>query len=84
MFVVVLIVFTAQTSTDLACLLQLDQVNIYTTSDYRQRLKAPTDHCFILKVTSRQTDRQTDRQADRQTDRQRHRETDTERHKERE
>ncbi|XP_046883129.1 amyloid beta A4 precursor protein-binding family B member 1-interacting protein-like [Hypomesus transpacificus] len=38
-----------KTSTDLACLLQLDQVNIYTTSDYRQRLRAPTDHCFILK-----------------------------------
>ncbi|KAL0966847.1 hypothetical protein UPYG_G00300880 [Umbra pygmaea] len=38
-----------KTSRDLACFIQFDKVNIYTTSDYKQKYKAPTDFCFILK-----------------------------------
>ncbi|CAB1325789.1 unnamed protein product [Coregonus sp. 'balchen'] len=29
---------------------EFDKVNIYTTTDYKQKYKAPTDFCFILKV----------------------------------
>uniref|UniRef100_A0A8C8D2C0 Amyloid beta A4 precursor protein-binding family B member 1-interacting protein n=1 Tax=Oncorhynchus tshawytscha TaxID=74940 RepID=A0A8C8D2C0_ONCTS len=38
-----------KTSRDLACFIQLDKVNIYTTTDYKQKYKAPSDFCFILK-----------------------------------
>ncbi|CAB1317886.1 unnamed protein product [Coregonus sp. 'balchen'] len=38
-----------KTSRDLACFTQFDKVNIYTTTDYKQKYKAPTDFCFILK-----------------------------------
>ncbi|XP_029582328.1 amyloid beta A4 precursor protein-binding family B member 1-interacting protein isoform X2 [Salmo trutta] len=38
-----------KTSRDLACFIQFDKVNIYTTTDYKQKYKAPTDFCFILK-----------------------------------
>ncbi|XP_031662834.1 amyloid beta A4 precursor protein-binding family B member 1-interacting protein isoform X1 [Oncorhynchus kisutch] len=38
-----------KTSRDLACFLQFDKVNIYTTTDYKQKYKAPTNFCFILK-----------------------------------
>nr|XP_024003436.1 amyloid beta A4 precursor protein-binding family B member 1-interacting protein-like [Salvelinus alpinus] len=38
-----------QTSRDLACFIQFDKVNIYTATDYKQKYKAPTDFCFILK-----------------------------------
>ncbi|XP_030017025.1 amyloid beta A4 precursor protein-binding family B member 1-interacting protein-like isoform X2 [Sphaeramia orbicularis] len=36
-------------SSDLACFVHVDKVNIYTTNNYKQKYKAPTDHCFILK-----------------------------------
>ncbi|XP_010893645.1 amyloid beta A4 precursor protein-binding family B member 1-interacting protein [Esox lucius] len=38
-----------KTSSDLACFVQFDKVNIYTTIDYRRKYKAPTDFCFVLK-----------------------------------
>ncbi|KAJ8011156.1 hypothetical protein DPEC_G00055250 [Dallia pectoralis] len=38
-----------KTSRDLACFIQFDKVNIYTTVDYRRKYKAPTDFCFVLK-----------------------------------
>ncbi|XP_052333149.1 amyloid beta A4 precursor protein-binding family B member 1-interacting protein-like isoform X2 [Oncorhynchus keta] len=38
-----------KTSRDLACFIQLDKVNIYSTTDYKQKYKAPSDFCFILK-----------------------------------
>lgn len=36
-------------SSDLACFVHFEKVNIYTTNNYKQKYKAPTDHCFILK-----------------------------------
>ncbi|XP_034039896.1 amyloid beta A4 precursor protein-binding family B member 1-interacting protein-like [Thalassophryne amazonica] len=38
-----------KTSSDLACFVQFDKFHIYTTSNYKQRYRAPTDYCFILK-----------------------------------
>uniref|UniRef100_A0A667YUW3 Amyloid beta A4 precursor protein-binding family B member 1-interacting protein n=1 Tax=Myripristis murdjan TaxID=586833 RepID=A0A667YUW3_9TELE len=38
-----------KSSSDLACFVQFEKVNIYTTSDYKQKYRAPTDFCFILK-----------------------------------
>ncbi|XP_067234753.1 amyloid beta A4 precursor protein-binding family B member 1-interacting protein [Chanodichthys erythropterus] len=36
-------------SRDLVCLVQFDNVNVYYCKEYRNKYKAPTDHCFILK-----------------------------------
>ncbi|KAM6948748.1 amyloid beta A4 precursor protein-binding family B member 1-interacting protein-like [Aplochiton taeniatus] len=38
-----------KSSTDLVCFLQFDKVNVHTALDYRQKYKAPTDYCFVLK-----------------------------------
>ncbi|XP_058249385.1 amyloid beta A4 precursor protein-binding family B member 1-interacting protein [Hemibagrus wyckioides] len=36
-------------SKDMVCLVQFDNVNVYYCHEYKNRYKAPTDHCFILK-----------------------------------
>ncbi|XP_051542791.1 amyloid beta A4 precursor protein-binding family B member 1-interacting protein-like isoform X2 [Myxocyprinus asiaticus] len=36
-------------SRDLVCLVQFDNVNVYYCKEYKNKYKAPTDHCFILK-----------------------------------
>ena len=43
-------VFFSQVSRDLVCFLQLDHVNVYYGQDYRNKYKAPTDYCLVLKV----------------------------------
>lgn len=42
--------FMIQTSCDLASFIQFDNVNVYYGMDYRNKHKAPTDFCFVLKV----------------------------------
>lgn len=39
-----------QTSRDLACFIQFENVNIYYGVQCKMKYKAPTDHCFVLKV----------------------------------
>nr|KAF6353881.1 Ras association (RalGDS/AF-6) and pleckstrin homology domains 1 [Pipistrellus kuhlii] len=39
----------AKVSRDLVCFLQLDHVNVYYGQDYRNKYKAPTDCCLVLK-----------------------------------
>lgn len=39
-----------QSSPDLTCLTSFEKVDIYATKNYRQKYRAPTDFCFILKV----------------------------------
>ncbi|XP_028254028.1 amyloid beta A4 precursor protein-binding family B member 1-interacting protein-like, partial [Parambassis ranga] len=34
---------------DLACFVHFEKVNIYTTSNYKEKYRAPTNFCFILK-----------------------------------
>ncbi|CAN0136409.1 unnamed protein product [Bubo scandiacus] len=36
-------------SRDLVCFLQLDHVSVYYGQDYRNKYKAPTDYCLVLK-----------------------------------
>ncbi|XP_023619668.1 amyloid beta A4 precursor protein-binding family B member 1-interacting protein isoform X2 [Myotis lucifugus] len=38
-----------QTSRDLACFIQFENVNIYYGIQCKMKYKAPTDHCFVLK-----------------------------------
>ncbi|XP_038134839.1 amyloid beta A4 precursor protein-binding family B member 1-interacting protein-like [Cyprinodon tularosa] len=38
-----------KSSTDLACFVRFEKVNIYTTNSYKQKYRAPTDYCFLLK-----------------------------------
>ncbi|KAJ6666740.1 hypothetical protein lerEdw1_020464 [Lerista edwardsae] len=38
-----------ETSRDLACFIQFENVNIYYGIQYKAKYKAPTDHCFVLK-----------------------------------
>ncbi|XP_072220415.1 amyloid beta A4 precursor protein-binding family B member 1-interacting protein-like [Leuresthes tenuis] len=38
-----------KSSTDLASFIHFEKVNIYTTSNYKQKYRAPTNFCFILK-----------------------------------
>ncbi|XP_076600661.1 amyloid beta A4 precursor protein-binding family B member 1-interacting protein-like [Chaetodon auriga] len=38
-----------KSSSDLACFVRFEQVNIYTTTNYKQRYRAPTNFCFVLK-----------------------------------
>lgn len=45
-------IFVPQSSSDLACFVQFDKVNVYATNNYKQRYRAPTNFCFILKVNS--------------------------------
>lgn len=44
-----------QCSTDLVCFIRFKNFDVYTTQNYRHKYKAPTDFCFILKVTLRST-----------------------------
>uniref|UniRef100_A0A8C5E5H8 Ras-associated and pleckstrin homology domains-containing protein 1-like n=1 Tax=Gouania willdenowi TaxID=441366 RepID=A0A8C5E5H8_GOUWI len=39
----------AKASRDLVCFLQLDHVNVYLGQDYKNKYKAPTDYCMVLK-----------------------------------
>ncbi|XP_012871416.1 PREDICTED: ras-associated and pleckstrin homology domains-containing protein 1 [Dipodomys ordii] len=43
----------AKVSRDLVCFLQLDHVNVYYGQDYRNKYKAPTDYCLVLKNMNR-------------------------------
>ncbi|XP_068603990.1 amyloid beta A4 precursor protein-binding family B member 1-interacting protein [Brachionichthys hirsutus] len=38
-----------KSSRDLACFVQLDNLNVYYGKDFKSRYKAPTDFCFALK-----------------------------------
>ncbi|RMC04870.1 hypothetical protein DUI87_18044 [Hirundo rustica rustica] len=38
-----------ETSRDLACFLQFENVNVYYGYQHKVKYKAPTDHCFVLK-----------------------------------
>ncbi|XP_019114582.2 amyloid beta A4 precursor protein-binding family B member 1-interacting protein [Larimichthys crocea] len=38
-----------KSSSDLACFIHFEKVNIYTTNNYKQKYRAPTNFCFILK-----------------------------------
>ncbi|XP_059199812.1 amyloid beta A4 precursor protein-binding family B member 1-interacting protein-like [Centropristis striata] len=38
-----------KSSSDLACFVHFEKVNIYSTNNYKQKYRAPTDFCFILK-----------------------------------
>ncbi|XP_047224984.1 amyloid beta A4 precursor protein-binding family B member 1-interacting protein-like [Girardinichthys multiradiatus] len=38
-----------KSSSDLACFIRFEKVNIYTTSSYKQKYRAPTDFSFLLK-----------------------------------
>ncbi|XP_032422203.1 amyloid beta A4 precursor protein-binding family B member 1-interacting protein-like isoform X1 [Xiphophorus hellerii] len=38
-----------KSSTDLACFVRFEKVNVYTASSYKQKYRAPTDFCFLLK-----------------------------------
>lgn len=42
-----------QCSADLACFVRFDKLDVYNAKNYKQKYKAPTDFCFILKVPSR-------------------------------
>ncbi|XP_030630643.1 amyloid beta A4 precursor protein-binding family B member 1-interacting protein-like [Chanos chanos] len=38
-----------KTSPDLVCFVQFDNVNVHYATDYKNKYKAPTDFCFVLK-----------------------------------
>ncbi|XP_041100044.1 amyloid beta A4 precursor protein-binding family B member 1-interacting protein-like [Polyodon spathula] len=38
-----------KTSQDLACFIQFDNVHVYYGTQYKNKYKAPTDYCFVLK-----------------------------------
>ncbi|XP_070700539.1 amyloid beta A4 precursor protein-binding family B member 1-interacting protein-like [Pempheris klunzingeri] len=38
-----------KSSTDLACFVRFEKVNIYTTSNHKEKYRAPTNFCFMLK-----------------------------------
>uniref|UniRef100_A0A3Q1CJX0 Amyloid beta A4 precursor protein-binding family B member 1-interacting protein n=1 Tax=Amphiprion ocellaris TaxID=80972 RepID=A0A3Q1CJX0_AMPOC len=38
-----------KSSTDLACFVRFEKVNVYTTNNYKQKYRAPTNFCFMLK-----------------------------------
>ncbi|XP_011911222.1 PREDICTED: amyloid beta A4 precursor protein-binding family B member 1-interacting protein isoform X3 [Cercocebus atys] len=38
-----------ETSRDLACFIQFENVNIYYGTQHKMKYKAPTDYCFVLK-----------------------------------
>ncbi|KAF7649866.1 hypothetical protein LDENG_00134350 [Lucifuga dentata] len=40
---------TKQSPSDLACFVHFEKVNIYTTDNYKQKYRAPSNFCFILK-----------------------------------
>ncbi|XP_055359633.1 amyloid beta A4 precursor protein-binding family B member 1-interacting protein-like isoform X2 [Betta splendens] len=38
-----------KSSSDLVCFARFEKVNVYTTHDYKQKYRAPTNFCFVLK-----------------------------------
>uniref|UniRef100_A0A3Q3WXZ3 Amyloid beta A4 precursor protein-binding family B member 1-interacting protein n=1 Tax=Mola mola TaxID=94237 RepID=A0A3Q3WXZ3_MOLML len=38
-----------KSSSDLTCFVRFEKVNVYTTSNYKHKYRAPTNFCFILK-----------------------------------
>ncbi|KAK2822035.1 hypothetical protein Q5P01_022100 [Channa striata] len=38
-----------KSTSDLACFVRFEKVNVYSTSNYKQKYKAPTNFCFMLK-----------------------------------
>nr|BAM36370.1 amyloid beta (A4) precursor protein-binding family B member 1 interacting protein [Oplegnathus fasciatus] len=38
-----------KSSSDLACFVRFEKVNIYSTNNYKQKYRAPTNFCFMLK-----------------------------------
>ncbi|XP_041805170.1 amyloid beta A4 precursor protein-binding family B member 1-interacting protein-like [Chelmon rostratus] len=38
-----------KSTTDLACFVRFEKVNIYSTTNYKQKYRAPTNFCFVLK-----------------------------------
>uniref|UniRef100_A0A3Q1BRA3 Amyloid beta A4 precursor protein-binding family B member 1-interacting protein n=1 Tax=Amphiprion ocellaris TaxID=80972 RepID=A0A3Q1BRA3_AMPOC len=40
-----------KSSRDLVCFIQFDNVNVYYGKDFKSKYKAPTDFCFVLKVS---------------------------------
>ncbi|XP_069574352.1 amyloid beta A4 precursor protein-binding family B member 1-interacting protein-like [Brachyistius frenatus] len=38
-----------KSSSDLVCFVRFEKVNIYTTDNYKQKYRAPTNFCFMLK-----------------------------------
>ncbi|XP_032386785.1 amyloid beta A4 precursor protein-binding family B member 1-interacting protein [Etheostoma spectabile] len=38
-----------KSSSDLACFVHFEKVNIYTTNNFKQKYRAPTNFCFMLK-----------------------------------
>ncbi|KAI3375244.1 hypothetical protein L3Q82_021741 [Scortum barcoo] len=38
-----------KSSTDLVCFVRFEKVNVYSTNSYKQKYKAPTNFCFVLK-----------------------------------
>uniref|UniRef100_UPI0037E7F146 amyloid beta A4 precursor protein-binding family B member 1-interacting protein-like n=1 Tax=Semicossyphus pulcher TaxID=241346 RepID=UPI0037E7F146 len=38
-----------KSSSDLACFVHFEKVNVYTTNNYKQKYRAPTNFCFMLK-----------------------------------
>ncbi|CAI5641930.1 unnamed protein product [Oreochromis niloticus] len=38
-----------KSSTDLACFVHFEKINIYMTKNYKQKYRAPTNFCFMLK-----------------------------------
>ncbi|XP_073347254.1 amyloid beta A4 precursor protein-binding family B member 1-interacting protein-like isoform X2 [Pagrus major] len=41
-----------KSSSDLVCFTRFEKVSIYSTNSYRQKYRAPTDFCFVLKHPS--------------------------------
>lgn len=42
-----------QSSRDLVCFVQFDNLNVYYGKDFKSKYKALTDFCFVLKVRRR-------------------------------
>lgn len=49
-----------QSSSDLTCLVRFENINIYTTTNCKQKFRAPTNFCFVLKV-NKQTNKKTNK-----------------------
>ncbi|XP_062335329.1 amyloid beta A4 precursor protein-binding family B member 1-interacting protein isoform X2 [Osmerus eperlanus] len=48
----------SKTSRDLVCFVQFDNVNVYYGKEFKNKFKAPTDFCFVLKHPQIQKDSQ--------------------------
>ncbi|KAK2895625.1 amyloid beta A4 precursor protein-binding family B member 1-interacting protein-like [Channa argus] len=47
-----------KSTSDLACFVRFEKVNIYTTNNYKQKYRAPTNFCFMVKHPCIQKDSQ--------------------------